>query len=500
MEYSSERLIEVQRELASEWDVDRGPERILQIIQTYMKAENALMVGVDGDVIGPWWIRSEQSPVTIHSMDVVRQALANDQGFWIGGIAHDQATQSQREGKILSCIAASVKIGGRTLGALYCDVRESNRVFKLEDANQLKMLADIFAIYLENFSNSIFKKTKTETAISSDAIPLLGETVVMKSLKADLITASTLNTPVLLYGESGVGKEVAAHFIHSKSSRAKGNFVVIHCAAITKDLFESELFGHEKGAFSGAVRKHRGRIELADGGTLLLDEVADIPMEFQVKLLRVLESKKIWPVGSEVELGPIDFRLICSTNRPIKQMVAEKTFREDLFYRIAGMQIRLPPLRERKEDISLLASYYASQGTDPKKIEEEAIELLKSVEWPGNVRQFRSVLENARELTRGSAISKESIRKQLIYQQLPETGPESNVPMPITFEEIQQRWSSGDLEAKELQEILVSYYLKSNRNLSAVARKLQCHTPEQLREFRNFIYYRRKTGVIILPD
>lgn len=143
---------------------------------------------------------------------------------------------------------------------------------------------------------------------------------------------------------------------------------------------------------------------------------------------------------------------------------------------------------------------FASQGKNPKKIEDAAIQLLQSVDWPGNVRQFRAVLENARELTRGPVILREIVAKQLAYQLLSEDGSPAKAPKAITFEEIQERWSHGEMDATELQEILSSYYLQCNKNLSAVARKLHCRTPEQLREFRNFIYYRRKTGIITLPD
>src|SRR5262249_14108971 len=285
--------------------------------------------------------------------------------------------------------------------------------------------------------------------------------------------------------------------------RARGPFVPIHCAAIPRDLFESELFGHEKGAFSGAYRRHHGRMELANGGTLFLDEVGDIPMESQIKLLRAIEVKKIWPIGAEVEIGPLDFRLICSTNRPIRKMVSEKTFREDLFYRISGMQIRVPSLRERMEDIPLLATYFVSQGSNPKKIEDSAIHLLQSVDWPGNLRQLRTVLENARDLAVSPVITKEIIEKQLSYQFIHD-GEDAKVrqeaPLKLTFEEIHRKWNAGEMDGNELQNLLIPLYMQSRKNLSVLARKLNCQTPKELREFRNFIYYRRKNGILTLPE
>jgi transcriptional regulator with GAF, ATPase, and Fis domain len=497
-----EQLVQYQRTLSAELESDRIPESILEIVRNCMDAENVLLVGVEGGLAGNWWVRNEGSKVS-SSMDVIRKALANEEGYWRGGTAVDfaRASESQKKENILSCLAAKICAGSRTIGVIYCDVRHGSRRFTDEDGERLKLLADLFAVYVDYFQSTHETKQKAEKTLRkvyNDPL-LLGETTVMKNLKSDLETAARLSTSVLLFGESGVGKEVAAQYVHKMSDRSHQPFAAIHCAAIPRDLLESELFGHEKGAFSGAYRKHRGRMELANHGTLFLDEVGDISLEFQVKLLRVIEDKKIWPVGSEAEIGPLDFRLICSTNRPIKKMVSEQTFREDLFYRISGMQIRIPPMRERLEDIPLLASYFASQGGNPKKVEDAAIQLLELLDWPGNVRQLRTILENARDLATGPIITKEAIQKQLGYQSLTESKNEQS-PGRITFEEIQRRWNSGDMDGKELQNIIVPLYLESRKNLSAVARKLQCSTPQQLREFRNFIYYRRKTGTIDLPS
>jgi len=499
-----QKLADYQRGLASDLESDKFPERLLQIISECLDVENVLLLGVQGGLTGNWWIRNGNTKVSIHSMDVIRKAFASDHGFWRGGTESDiaNASESQKKENILSCLAAKISVGSRTIGAIYCDVRDGARRFTTSDGERLKLLSDVFAVYVDQFQSIQDSKQKQDKLFKkSNEYPiLLGETILMKNLKTDLEMAARLSTSILLYGESGSGKEVAAQYIHRMSNRSNQPFVAIHCAAIPRDLLESELFGHEKGAFSGAYRKHRGRIEIANHGTLFLDEVGDIPLEFQVKLLRVLEDKKIWPIGSEVEIGPLDFRLICSTNRPLQKMVEEKQFRQDLFYRISGMQIQIPTLNERTEDIPLLATYFASQGDNPKKIEDDAIRLLQSVAWDGNVRQFRTVVENARELSDGSIVTAEAVKKQLSFQSIGVSKDISAITLHITFEEIQRRWNAGDINGKQLQSMLIPLYLESNKNLSAVARKLQCITPQQLREFRNFIYYRRKTGVIVLPD
>jgi transcriptional regulator with PAS, ATPase and Fis domain len=205
--------------------------------------------------------------------------------------------------------------------------------------------------------------------------------------------------PVLLLGESGTGKELFARAMHEGSARARGPFVVVDCSGLTETLFESELFGYERGAFTGANQRKPGLVETAKGGTLFLDEIGDVPMAMQVKLLRLIESGTYRRVGG-IETLQADFRLVAATHRPLRDMVAEKLFREDLYYRISTFPIRLPPLRERCDDIpilvdSLLARSASVSGV-PIHASKAALALLESYEWPGNVRELRNVLERAR--------------------------------------------------------------------------------------------------------
>jgi DNA-binding NtrC family response regulator len=203
---------------------------------------------------------------------------------------------------------------------------------------------------------------------------------------------------VLLQGESGTGKELFSRAIHQNSSRAKKPFIPVHCAALTESLLESELFGHEKGSFTGAMARKAGRFELAAGGTLFLDEIGEVPLSIQVKLLRVLESKEFMRVGG-VDIVKSDVRVIAATNRNLEKEVEEGNFREDLYYRLKVIQITLPPLRERRDDIPLLVDSFLGaiskeHGRTRPDVTPEAMDKLIAYSWPGNVRQLRNVLES----------------------------------------------------------------------------------------------------------
>ncbi len=219
---------------------------------------------------------------------------------------------------------------------------------------------------------------------------------------------------VLITGERGTGKELLAKGIHFNSSRSAGPFVAVNCAAIPETLIESELFGHVKGAFTGAVKDKEGKFELADGGTILLDEIGDLRIDLQAKILRVLQERTVDRVGGAKPM-PIDVRVIASTNRDIEQAIKEGKFREDLYDRINVVAIRMPPLRERKEDVSLLVKYFLNKfNRDPQVgLNEEALRAIVSYGWPGNVRELESVMERASVLRRGNSITLEDLPEKL---------------------------------------------------------------------------------------
>ena len=238
---------------------------------------------------------------------------------------------------------------------------------------------------------------------------LVGNSLVMRQLFETIRQVAPTQATVLIQGESGTGKELVAHAIHRLSTRSRCPFVAVHCAALSPTLLESELFGHEKGAFTGAVAKRRGRFELADGGTLFLDEISEVDTSVQVKLLRVLEERKFERVGGS-ETVEVDIRLIVATNKNLKEWVGAGKFREDLFFRLDVVNINLPPLRERLDDVPLLCGHFLREFVEKngKKIEgltPDAAHLLSLYSWPGNVRELRNTMEKMVVLSSGNKLT-----------------------------------------------------------------------------------------------
>ena len=238
---------------------------------------------------------------------------------------------------------------------------------------------------------------------------MIGQSPAMREVFDTIRQVAPSRATVLIQGESGTGKELVAQAIHRMSAQARGPFVPVHCAALANNLLESELFGHEKGAFTGAAERRRGRFELADGGTLFLDEIGEIDPSIQVKILRVLEERKFERVGGQ-ETIDVDVRLIAATNRDLQKLMEEGRFREDLFYRLYVVVIHLPPLRERPGDVPLLVQHFLTTlARDNNKaiagITPEAMELLAAHPWPGNVRELRNAIERMVVLCRGDKIS-----------------------------------------------------------------------------------------------
>ena len=227
----------------------------------------------------------------------------------------------------------------------------------------------------------------------------VGESDVMKKVFNVISKLSQVKTPVLIRGESGTGKELVAKAIHFNGPRKDEKFVTVNMGAVTDSLIESELFGHEKGAFTGAIERKIGKFQFADAGTIFLDEIGDITPAMQVKLLRVLQEKSFSPVGSNRDIK-VDVRIIAASNKPFEEMIKKGTFREDLFYRLNVLPVYLPPLRERFSDIPHLVDYYIRyfngvHGLEIKGIADDALKLLTSYEWPGNIRELRNVIEHA---------------------------------------------------------------------------------------------------------
>jgi formate hydrogenlyase transcriptional activator len=239
--------------------------------------------------------------------------------------------------------------------------------------------------------------------------PLIGDSAAFREVTEAIAMVAPVDSAVLLLGETGTGKEVIARAIHDAGPRRHHRFVAVNCAAIPGGLLESELFGHERGAFTGAVSQTVGRFQAADRGTLFLDEVGDLPLELQPKLLRALQEQQVERLGSGGRPTSVDVRVIAATNQDLEEMVQQRAFRADLFYRLNVFPIRVPPLRERADDIPLLISHFVRRFAERhgKKVEEvpdEVIATLKHCSWPGNVRELQNVIERAVVATTGPTL------------------------------------------------------------------------------------------------
>lgn len=269
-------------------------------------------------------------------------------------------------------------------------------------------------------ATGVIPSRKASTALGTQGSRLLGASHAMQSLRELVTRVARSQAPVHITGESGTGKELVARLIHESGSRAEGPFVPVNCGAIPSELMESELFGHKRGSFTGAVADKRGLIQSAEGGTLFLDEVADLPLHMQVKLLRVIQEKAIRPVGEQRE-QPVDVRVLSATHKNLNDLVAHGKFREDLYYRINVIEIRVPALREHAEDISeltdaLLQKLSKRSGLESSRLSTEAREMLNSYPFPGNIRELENILERATALCASGVIGAQDLQIRQPHQ------------------------------------------------------------------------------------
>jgi len=317
----------------------------------------------------------------------------------------------------IAYICVPIKRGQRVLGALSVD-REASGVESLEaDVRFLTIISCMISqtVYLWQKSEKERRKLLAENRRLQDQLKakfrsakIIGNSKAMEYVYELLDNVTHSTATVLVLGESGVGKEMIAEEIHSNGDRARRPLIKVNCAALPEELVESELFGHEKGAFTGAINRRKGRFEMAQKGTLFLDEIGELTPNVQVKLLRVLQEKEIERVGSEKTIA-CDVRIITATNRNLEDLVKQGTFREDLYYRLNVFPIKVPPLRERREDILLLADFFveklsAQNNKNIRRISTSAIDMLMAYHWPGNVRELANCIERAILLCRRNTI------------------------------------------------------------------------------------------------
>jgi len=319
--------------------------------------------------------------------------------------------------KDISFICVPVKLGKEVIGALSADRLFADTVSYNEDVRLLSIIASMIsqAVRLRQSAQEDRQRLLDENVRLLEELKdkfrpanIIGNSKAMHVVYDLIERVSRSDTTVLLTGESGVGKELVAHAIHYNSPRAAKPLVTVSCAALPESLLESELFGHEKGAFTGAIAQRKGRFELAHGGTIFLDEIGDLSPATQIKLLRVLQERRFERVGAAKTIE-VNVRIIAATNRNLEQLVADETFRPDLYYRLNVFPIHVPPLRERKTDILLLADFFVERYGELKhksvrRISTPAIDMLMSYHWPGNVRELENCIERAVLMTNDDVI------------------------------------------------------------------------------------------------
>ncbi len=373
--------------------------------------------------------------------------------------------------KEFSFICVPIKLGREVIGALSADREYDPRASLDKDLKLLTIISSLVAqaVKLRQTAKEEREKLEEEndrlrSELKNRFRPsnIIGNSREMQAVYDQIAQATKSPVTVLVHGETGTGKELVAHAIHYNSGRANKPFVRVHCAALAENVIESELFGHVKGAFTGAVSDRKGRFELAHGGTLFFDEIGEVPLNIQTKLLRVLQEREFERVGGSQTIK-VNVRLICATNKNLEEMCAASQFREDLFYRLNVFPIYVPPLRKRRSDITLLADHFLEKynkeyGRSVRRLSSAVIDMLNAYHWPGNVRELENVLERAVVMAEGEVIH--------AY----------HMPPTLQTAETSGTVSSGDLkkmvEAYE-RDIIVDTLKSTRGNIAAAARMLQ---------------------------
>ncbi len=326
------------------------------------------------------------------------------------------------------------------------------------------------------------RRLKDELSDKIDFRSIIGNSPQMEKIFAIVSKVADTEASVLITGESGTGKELIARSIHANSSRRNSPFIAINCAAIPRDLLESELFGHMKGAFTGAIRDKVGKFQLAEGGTLFLDEVGDLPVELQPKLLRALQEKEIEPVGGTT-VQKLDVRIVSATNLDIDRAIAAGSFREDLYYRLSVIPIHLPPLRERRKDIPILIRHFCSKhGSGEVTFDKDALETMVSYSWPGNVRELENSVERLLIMRGGDTITVEELPEKILDGKAQPHQGSAVVKLP------DEGYSLEQLE----REVVVEALERNGWNQAAAARFLRIP--------RHTLIYRLEKFGISLPE
>jgi transcriptional regulator with GAF, ATPase, and Fis domain len=477
-------LLKISTKLNRISDISELQSELLTLIVEVIPTERAavLLVGETDDPfesICAWSkVKGEDNSIRVSqtiTSQVVREcvALLSNDLFETEGL---RDKPSLFEARVCSVLCVPVVFLDKPLGVIYLDTTDSNARFEENELQLLTAIAAIVAAPMENARR--IRRLENENQRLHEEIQvehqMIGESVAMRSIYQFIGKVAPTDSTVLIRGESGTGKELAARAIHINSTRSAGAFVAINAATLSETLLESELFGHEKGAFTGAIAQKRGKLEIVDGGTLFLDEVGELTPTIQAKLLRVLQEREFERVGGSRPIK-VDVRFIAATNKNLEEAVSAGTFRQDLYYRLNVLSLIMPPLRQRSDDIQLLATHFVRvYSTKCKRringISPEARSLLRSYDWPGNVRELENAIERAVVLGSVEMIVPEDLPESLFETR------ESAGASTVTYQEALKRAKS---------EIVVNAIQETNGNYIEAARKLGLHPNNLHRLIRN---------------
>jgi transcriptional regulator with GAF, ATPase, and Fis domain len=477
-------LLKISRVVHSIRDFAELQEQILNLIFDVVPAERgAILLDDKGDgqfesVFARHRIAKSVLPVPVSrtiSRQVMKEGLAI-LGADVPGSNHLAGVESLVNCQVRSLLCVPLTMFNKVMGCIYLDTCDVDSRFDEDHLQLVAAIAGTSAVALENARRMRWleqENLRLSAEINLDH-NLVGESPRMREVYQFLARVAPTDSNVLLQGESGTGKELAARAIHRNSPRSSKSFIAINCAAIPEGLLESELFGHERGAFTGAVAQKKGRLEMANGGVVFLDEIGELAPALQVKLLRVLQEREFERVGGTRAIA-VDIRLIAATNQELGEAVKNGTFRKDLYYRLNVLSLVMPALRDRREDIGMLADYFVVKYLKKchmrtKKLSPEAMECLVKYDWPGNVRELENAIERALVLSVSDVIQPEDLPESILEKGLNPSSEDTNYHTQV----------------KELKKQLILTALEeTKRNYTEAAKLLGVHVNYLHRLIRN---------------
>ncbi|MGH9345214.1 MAG: sigma 54-interacting transcriptional regulator [Terriglobia bacterium] len=451
-------LLKINNALNSIRELEPLERQLLTAIFEVIPARRGAIL-LAGDAPGEWeftfglWRGEEsQRPVEV-SRTVLQQVMQERSGTLSTDTYSDPAlrgSESLYQAHVRAVLCAPLMVFDRLIGAIYADTSDQSHIFDRDHLALLIGIAGVAAPALENVRRLAHLEAENRRLIDEIRVEhnMVGESEPIRRVERFITKVAPTESTVLIMGESGTGKELVARAIHYLSRRAGKMFVAINCAAIPENLLEAELFGHERGAFTGAIGLKRGKLEMASGGTLFLDEIGELAPALQAKLLRVLQEREFERVGGTQPVK-VDLRVITATNRNLEESIRRGSFRQDLFFRLNVVSVTLPPLRERREDIPLLINYFIRKlsghsGRQVRSISAKAKACLMRYDWPGNVRELENAIERAIVLGASEVIEIEDLPESLI-----ESQPASGGEIPRFHESVQQAKRRLIMEAME---------------------------------------------------